>query len=114
MSSSSTSNVISASEHTAAESMSGATEHVGIGAEEHMKVPIVEVAFRDGKWWSIPQEMSAQLYDKYINGGDAGYTWDWGEGGRAGSWKPDGEVTSINRYVIDFATGVQTLSLIHI
>ncbi len=39
---------------------------------------------------------------------DAGYTWDWGEGGRAGSWKPDGEESSINRYVIDFATGVQT------
>ena len=97
-----------ATEHTAAESMSGNTEHVGIGAEEHMKVPIVEVAFRDGKWWSIPQEMSAELYDKYINGEDAGYTWDWGEGGRAGSWKLDGEVTSINRYVIDFATGVQT------
>ena len=48
------------------------------------------------------------FYDKYINGEDAGYTWDWGEGGRVGSWKPDGEVSSINRYVIDFATGVQT------
>ena len=97
---------------TAPESISGATEHTApesiSGATEHMKVPIVEVAFRDGTWWSIPQEMSAQLYDKYINGEDAGYTWDWGEGGRAGSWKPDGEVTSINRYVIDFATGVQT------
>ena len=38
MSSSSTSNVISASEHTAAESMSGATEHVGIGAEKHVGI----------------------------------------------------------------------------
>ena len=72
-----------------------------------MTVPIVEVAFGYGKWWSIPQDMSAQLYDKYANGQDAGYTWDWGEGERAGSWKPDGEETSINRYVIDFATGVQ-------
>ena len=75
---------------------------------EYMTVPIVEVAFPHNKWWSIPQEMSAQLYDKYVNGQDAGYTWDWGEGGRAGSWKPDGELTSINRYVIDFANGVQT------
>ena len=74
-----------ATEYTAAESMSGATEHVGIGAEEHMKVPIVEVAFRDGKWRWIPQEMSAQHYDKYINVGDAEYTWDRGEGERAGS-----------------------------
>ena len=97
---------------TAPESISGATEHTApesiSGATEHMKVPIVEVAFRNGTWWSIPQEISAQLYDKYINGEDAGYTWDWGEGGRVGSWKPDGEDTSINRYVIDFATGVQT------
>ena len=100
---------------TAAGAMSGATEHVGIGAAEHVgigaeehKVPIVEVAFNHGLWWSIPQAMSGELYEKYINGEDAGYTWDWGEGGRAGSWKPDGEETTINRYVIDFATGVQT------
>ena len=39
----------------------GAPEHFGIGAEEHMKVPIVEVAFGHGKWWSIPQEMFAQI-----------------------------------------------------
>ena len=100
---------------TAAEAMSGATEHVGIGAAEHVgigaeehKVPIVEVAFNHGLWWSIPQAMSGELYEKYINGEDAGYTWDWGEGGRVGSWKPDGDETTINRYVIDFATGVQT------
>jgi hypothetical protein len=75
---------------------------------EHMTVPIVEVAFGHGKWWSIPQEMSARLYEHYVNGRDAGYTWDWGEGGRVGSWKPDGEETSINRYEIDFANCVQT------
>ena len=80
----------------------------GSAEQQQPNVPIVEVAFSYGKWWSIPQEMSAQLYDKYVNGQDAGYTWDWGEGGRAGSWKPDGEETTINRYVIDFATGVQT------
>ena len=56
----------------------GAPEHFGNGATEHMTVPIVEVAFQYGKWWSIPQEMSAQLYEKYANGQDAGYTWDWG------------------------------------
>ena len=37
----------------------GDTKHVP-GATEH--VPIVEVAFANGKWWSIPQEMSSQLY----------------------------------------------------
>ena len=54
-----------------AEEQSGAPEHSGIGAEE--QVPIVQVAFRDDKWWSIPQEISAQLYDKYVNGQDAEY-----------------------------------------
>ena len=79
-----------------------------LAAQQQGMVPIVEVAFPHGKWWSIPQEISARLYQEYANGQDACYTWDWGEGGRAGSWKPDGEETSINRYVIDFATGVQT------
>ena len=100
---------------TAAESMSGAAEHVGIGAaervgigaEEHT-VPIVEVAFRHGLWWSLPQETSGEIYEKYINGQDAVYTYDWGEGGRAGSWMPDGEVTNINRYLVDFVNFVQT------
>ena len=80
----------------------------GSAEQQQPNVPIVEVAFSYGKWWSIPQEMSAQLYEKYANGEDASYTWDWGEDGRAGSWTPDGEETSINRYLIDFVNSVQT------
>ena len=57
---------------TAQQQQSGAAEHSGIGATEHMTVRIVEVAFKHGKWWPIPQEMSALLYEKYINGQDAG------------------------------------------
>ena len=49
----------------------------------------------------MPQQLSAALYAKCEAGEDAGYTWDWGDS-RPGSWKPDGEKTSINRYVIDF------------
>ncbi len=64
-------------------------------------VPIFEVAFRNGMWWSIPAEMSQALYEKYTNNEDAGYTWDWGDT-RTGSFVLDGEETSINRYVIDF------------
>ena len=78
------------------------------GPTPDMTVPIIEFAFGHGKWWSIPQEMSAQLYEQHLNDQDAGYTWDWGEGGRDGSWAPDGETTTINRYVIDFINGVQT------
>ena len=84
------------------------------GASEHAfwngLVPIVEVAFAHGKWWSIPEDMSRQLYEQYVGQQDACYTWDWGEGGRCGSWAPDGEETKINRYSIDFVNFVQTRS----
>ena len=64
-------------------------------------IPIFQVAFKHGWWWSIPSKMSQQIYDQYKNQQNAGYTWDWGDA-RAGSWQPDGQQTSINRYVIDF------------
>ena len=68
-------------------------------AGQHV-IPIFEVAFRNGMWWSIPVFISTALYEKYTNNEDAGYTWDWGDT-RSGSWRPDGEQTRINRYVID-------------
>ena len=69
-------------------------------------VPIFEVAFKKGMWWSIPADMSQAIYEKYINDEDACYTWDWGSS-RAGSWRPEGEETSINRYIINFETWEQ-------
>ena len=66
-------------------------------------VPIIEVDFRHGKWWSIPTDMSAQIYGLYKSGQNAVYTWDWGDS-REGTWRPDDEITSINRYIIDFET----------
>ena len=65
------------------------------------RIPIFEVAFRHGMWWSIPAEMSQQIYHKYTNQENAVYTWDWGDA-RAGSWQPNGEETPLNRYMIDF------------
>ena len=41
-------------------------------------VPIFQVAFKNGMWWSIPADMSQQIYEKYRNNEDVGYTWDWG------------------------------------
>ena len=76
-----------------------ATEHSEEGRPR--RIPIIEVAFSKGMWWSIPPEMSAELFAKFKAGQDAGYTWDWGNS-RNGAWKPDGEETSINRYMIDF------------
>ena len=55
------------------QSGNGAAEHAGSGATEtaseevrehasaDLTVPIIEVAFNNGQWWSMPQEMSAQL-----------------------------------------------------
>ena len=66
------------------------------------KVPIIEVAFNNDMWWSIPQVMSQGLYERYLHGEqDIGYTWDWGER-RTGSYVHDGQDTSINRYILDF------------
>ena len=75
--------------------------------EEHM-VPIIEVAFKNNTWWSLPQDMSAGIYACKLNNQDAVYTWDWGEGGRTGAWRPNGEQTRINRYTIDFTNNCQT------
>ena len=75
--------------------------------EEH-SVPIIEVAYTHDKWWSLPSNISAELYTLKVNNQDAGYTWDWGEGGRIGAWRPNGEQTHINRYTIDFLNNVQT------
>ena len=76
-------------------------------AEEHT-VPIVEVAYTQGRWWSLPVETSAQLYQHYVCNRDAGHTWDWGPDGRIGSWRPNGEQTHISRYTMDFINNVQT------
>ena len=86
--------------------MDAATEPSS-AAKSATKIPIVEVAFKKGMWWAIPPEMSQQLYDHYLTGEDAGYTWDWGTS-RLGSWSPEGEETSVNRYVIDFTAKEQT------
>ena len=82
-------------------------ESMAFSAEQPDMVPIIEVAFRHGMYWSIPQEISQQIYEKYQEGQNAGYTWDWGDS-REGTWRPEGEATSINRYIIDFDTMEQT------
>ena len=91
--------------------MSEATEHLSSAVQPASSAvqptaPIFEVAFKNGMWWAIPADMSEAIYEKYINDEDAGFTWDWGSS-RAGSWRPEGGETSINRYIIDFETWEQ-------
>ena len=65
-------------------------------------VPIGEVAYRHGQWWTIAPEIAQMIFEKMRNGENALYTYDWGPDGREGSWRPEGQNTTINRYVIDF------------
>ena len=70
------------------------------------QVPIFEVAFRNGYWWDLPAHLSQAIYEKYQNGEDVSYTWDWGNQ-RYGSFEIDGKKTSVNRYLINFTTWEQ-------
>ena len=57
----------------------------------------------------MPPELSQELVARMREWGKAAvYTWDWGLNGRVGTWAPDGEVTHINRYSLDFQRMVQT------
>jgi hypothetical protein len=69
--------------------------------------PILEVAFPKDTWWSVPPVLSRAIYDQYALGNDVAYTWDWGNK-RSGSWSPEGQTTTINRYTIDFKEMLQT------
>ena len=64
----------------------------------------IHVQFNHGMWWAMPRELSEQLLEVWRGGGNQGsYVWDW-RGARSGSYvDPEGEATSLNRYVIDFA-----------
>ena len=39
-----------------------------VSAEQPDRVPIIEVAFKNGMWWSIPWEVSQALYEKHLQG----------------------------------------------
>ena len=76
---------------------------------ELSRIPIIEVAFKNGMWWSMPQELCRELYAQYEAGHEASYTWNWGDS-RTGSWTLNGQDTPINRYTIDFTGMRQTNS----
>ena len=64
--------------------------------------PILEVAFGNGMYWSMPSGLSAQLYKEMVKPGvktwELAYSWDWGV---------DGEAPSNNMYIIDVETMTQ-------
>ena len=68
----------------------------------------IHVKFKNGMWWAMPRDLSEPLLELWRGGEtQCSYVWDW-EGARLGSYlDPDGEATSMNRYVIDFAAMLQ-------
>ena len=68
----------------------------------------IEVEFPQDMWWSMPKFISDDILKKVFERGETEvlYAWDW-KGSRPGSWRPDEQATSFNRYVIDFVTMTQ-------
>ena len=55
-------------------------------------------------WWAMPHALSDGILEHWRSGAqEVSYIWDW-QDARAGSYQPNGEETTINRYIIDFAT----------
>ena len=70
--------------------------------------PIIEVAFPNGMWWTLPEDLCQELLACKEAGQNASYVWYWGENGRDGSYIFNGAATKFNRYVIDFDLMLQT------
>ena len=87
----------------------GLLTDVDMAASDDCKTyPVLEVAFPNGMWWSMPQFLSQKIHEVYVHGNNAVYTWDWGSK-RSGSYvDPEGQNTTINRYTIDFDEMLQT------
>ena len=67
----------------------------------------IHVAFNNDMWWAMPHELSDSILQKWTNGAQqVSFIWDW-QNARPGSYQPNGAETSINRYIIDFATMCQ-------
>ena len=71
-------------------------QQVAAFGPEGLLVPIIQVAYHNDLWWSIPTNMSGQLYENHRMGRDALYMWD-GDPGPKIRW-----------YKIDFENMVQT------
>ena len=96
---------VGGSEPTSEKSSGPPTPDIDVSMAFH--IPIIEVAFKGGMWWSIPPDTSAAIFALCDAAKEPVYTWDWGESGQA-AWEPDGAETFINHYIIDFTRNRQT------
>ena len=72
----------------------------------------IQVEQSDGMWWTIPYWLSNPiLQELQMATPRISYIWDWKwsnwNNPRKGSYKPDGQTTTINRYIINFDTMYQ-------
>ena len=68
----------------------------------------IHVDFNNGMWWAMPHFLSDPILEEWRNGAhQVSFIWDWKNQRRGSYVTPDGEYTSINRYVIDFDTMYQ-------
>ena len=75
--------------------------HTMAGADSKCEI---HVEFNNGMWWVMPHELSDNILQQWINGAQqVSFIWDW-QDTRVGSYQPEGVVTTINRYIIDFNT----------
>ena len=68
----------------------------------------IHVDFHNDMWWAMPHELSDPILDQWTNGAqEVSFIWDWGSTRKGSYQEPNGEDTSINRYIIDFDTMLQ-------
>ena len=72
----------------------------------------IQVEHSVGMWWTMPYWLSDPILQELQTGSPRiSYIWDWkwtnGKDARNGSYKPNGQTTSINRYIINFDTMYQ-------
>ena len=64
----------------------------------------IHVEFNNGMWWVMPHDLSERILNEQRNGAvQVSFVWDWADS-RTGSYQPDGQKTSLSRYIIDFRT----------
>ena len=62
------------------------------------------VEYQNEKWWRMPDDLSGPIVEKWREGyAKSSYVWPW-HGTREGSYRPEGQPSDFNRYVIDFTT----------
>ena len=67
----------------------------------------IHVELNNGMWWAMPHELSDPIVHAWTHGAElVAYVWDW-EDTRTGSDRPNGAVTTFNRYTIDFDAMLQ-------